>query len=225
MIVDKLEDTLNGGYGGLYGEVVTEDTYKLKQLKFVPDVIFDLGANVGVFSRFARELFPDARIFAVEPDPENYEHLMKFSIGYNIDVLNRAIGIGSIYRCFGAANGAHESYISRGFGFNTTEMRTIVKTDIATIMPDELIKMFSLPGEKTMLKCDIEGNENMIWGHKPSMDALKTIDYICMELHFYASGEDMAEEVRAKTLEALAEFEETHDCVLDHIYFYATKKG
>ena len=38
-IVDHLNQTLNGGYNGLYGEVVTEDCYHLKTLDFVPEMI------------------------------------------------------------------------------------------------------------------------------------------------------------------------------------------
>ena len=66
----KLEESLNGGYKGLYGEVVDRDEYHLRDLadvvsindpkfihdpghprgfNFIPDVVIDLGANVGVF--------------------------------------------------------------------------------------------------------------------------------------------------------------------------------
>ena len=76
----ELENTLNGGYNGLYGEVVTEDCYRLKTLGFVPDVIFDLGANIGVFTRYARDMFNNAKIISVEPNLDNFENLKTFSL-------------------------------------------------------------------------------------------------------------------------------------------------
>jgi FkbM family methyltransferase len=36
-----------------------------------PDVIFDLGANIGMSAVYMRTLYPQARIFAFEPDPVN----------------------------------------------------------------------------------------------------------------------------------------------------------
>src|SRR5271154_1216058 len=99
-IVERIEDTLNGGYGGLYGEVVTHDCYRLKKLPFIPEIIYDMGSNVGCFSLFAKSLFPNAKIIAVEPDDENYSHYLRFVATKYKDVLiiHRAIGApGQVY--------------------------------------------------------------------------------------------------------------------------------
>ena len=69
MVVEKLEQTLNGGYNGLYHEVAVADCYKLRTIKFTPNVFIDIGSNVGVAARLARELFPNALIVCVEPEP------------------------------------------------------------------------------------------------------------------------------------------------------------
>jgi hypothetical protein len=112
-LATRLEDTLGGGWPGLYGEVVTEDCYRLRQLDFVPDIVFDIGANVGTFTRHARSLWPRAVIVAVEPDKANCAHFRKFTPMHNIFLLEAAIGVCDIWRCTTAANGAGEATHSR----------------------------------------------------------------------------------------------------------------
>ena len=227
MIVDKLEDTLNGGYGGLYGEVVTEDTYGLRKIKGPIDVIIDIGANVGCFTRFARELFPNAKIIAVEPDMENFIHLQKFTDSPNISFIRKALGYGHVSRVRGAPNGAHESYLTPGPGLPERYLlATTEATPIEAVMLDELVNQYVLPGDRAIMKIDCEGAENLIWGHKPSMEALKKMDYIMLELHYcvavgdHAAIKDMCE----KTVIGVMELTKTHDCEYEHIYFNAIRK-
>jgi FkbM family methyltransferase len=192
----ELENTLNGGYNAVYEEVVTADCYKLKDLDFVPDIIFDLGANVGVFTRHARDIFPNAKIISVEPHLENFVHLENFTKSDNIVFINMAIGKGKIFKFDLPHNhhGAHESYISSdvksekisAISTQYWEESEAQKVTTESIMPDKLIKKYLSNGQKSYLKLDIEGNENIIWTHKPSMEALKSIDFISMELHFLA---------------------------------------
>lgn len=223
----KLEQTLNGGYAGLYGEVVTEDCYGLRKLNFSPDVIIDMGANVGVFSRFARELFPESKIISIEPDADNFSNLIKFTSQDNAIFINKAIGVGKIWRCLQDINGAHESYLSSGLGLPLVVgqlIPKIVETEIQTIMPDELISEYIKDGMKSIAKVDVEGGENAIFTHSPSMEALKKIDYIAMEIHWTALSGAQIEEVQQKTFESLASFIPTHNCRLINTMFYATKK-
>ena len=209
----ELENSLNGGYKGLYGEVVTEDCYRLKQLDFVPDIIFDLGSNIGVFTRYAKDLFPSAHIISVEPHIDNFLSLKKFTESSNIDFINKAIGVGTIYRVPNDINGAHESYINDS-RFNATECDCV--------MPNELIATYLKDGKKSFLKLDIEGNENVIWKHSLSMRALKQIDFIAMELHFLATN--WTEEDKANTYNVMQSFKDTHECEYLPPMFYAKKK-
>lgn len=228
MIVKKLEQTLKGGFNGLYAEVVTEDVYRLRTIDFTPDIIFDLGANVGVFTRYARTLFPDAIIISVEPNEENFAHLKKFTSDNNTIFINKAIGRGNIHHATTAANGSGECYFSEGLGYYPDQIMgagNLEKSFVQSIMPDELINIYLKPGMKSLLKLDIEGAENIIWQDTSSMKALMQMDYICAELHFYAHiGGATHDEVLKVTHHALKSFESTHDCILEHIHFYATKK-
>jgi FkbM family methyltransferase len=228
----KLEETLNGGYNGLYGEVVTYDIYRLKKIPFKPDIIFDFGANIGVFTRYARTLFHDALIVSVEPHPDNIKLFKEFTNDKNNILIEKAIGRGKMWHNLGAVNGSGESYVSSGLGFENEMMRNAVDNSlgiedsmIKCAMPDEIISQYWKQGMKAILKVDIEGGENIIYGHQSSMDIIKQIDYITMEVHWYALTGGLAyDEVKAATLRAIEELKETHTTELDNVTFWALKK-
>jgi len=219
----KLEETLNGGYGGLYGEVVTEDCYRLRQLKFVPDVVFDIGANIGIFTRFARSLFPKAFIVAVEPHPQNIQDWKRFTPPEKrTTLLPVALGTGKVFRGTTAANGAGESYLSPGLGFSESDLAQNHERCWAVCLTlNNIVEV--MQSEKVLIKIDCEGAENSIWEHKPSMDVLKRCDYITMELHDYAMGTEHSKVVEV-TNSALKSLEATHDCERNGVYFWATKR-
>jgi len=59
----------------IFQEVVVRGNYPFDKLPFTPVVVADCGANVGFFSCLARVAFPEARIFAWEPDARNFRRL------------------------------------------------------------------------------------------------------------------------------------------------------
>lgn len=226
-MIESIDQALNGGYKGLHWEVTEDDTYRLKSLPFIPDLFIDFGANIGVTSRFVRELFPDCKIVSVEPDSSNCEIFRQFTNDENIILIEKAIGIGNIWKSEGAANGSGESYISSGLGYplsEDTEYNKILKTDIQSIMPYEVISEYVKEGMKVAVKIDVEGAENMIFTHEPSMQLLLDMDYVTIEIHHHAlTGKEIGA-VRQVTFESLARFIPTHNCELINKMFYATKK-
>ena len=207
----NFENTLNGGYNGLYGEVVTEDCYLLKQLDFKPNVIFDLGANIGVFARYALELFPDAHIICVEPNKDNFDILSNYTNG-NVTFINKGIGNKVAYRLENTINGAHESYIDDEIGSEMVECVTLY----------EITNKYKKEEEKSFLKIDIEGNEKTIWTDEKSMDGLKKFDFIAMELHFlHKNWEEIDKENTLKMMDYLSN---DFNCEFKPPMFYAKKK-
>lgn len=224
-----IEETLRGGYAGLFGEVCTEDCYRLKQLDFVPDLVIDAGCNIGVFTRFARELFPQSLIVSIEPHKENYDLAKYFTKDKSIIFINKAIGQGNVWHGTTAANGSGETYLSEGLGYPAKSMRemdgdSVERSPVETVMLDEIINTYWREGMKAVLKVDIEGAENILWSHKPSMDAIKKMDYLCFEIHWYGADAIEWEKVQVATKAALKELEETHITELDNVHFFATKK-
>ncbi len=239
-IVNTPEET--NGYQGLLGEVEINDSYRLKSINWVPDIVFDFGANIGTFTRFAQKLWPKAIIIAVEPNEDNITHFRKFTsnqaskrlrandlIPGEVILMEAAIAQGStVYRYKGAANGAHERYVNVTDGYDKEAMQqntNVEKASVACVMPSDLINWLLQPGQYSVLKLDIEGNELAIWDHQPSMDALKKIDFLTIELHYFSQDSMRDPAIREKTLTALKQFEATHDCeIVDDCYFYGYKK-
>lgn len=55
-------------------EVISGDCYWLRKMgHFNPKVLLDIGGHIGCWGVYAKSLFPDARLIAVEPNVESYE--------------------------------------------------------------------------------------------------------------------------------------------------------
>lgn len=175
-------------FRGLYGNVVTADCYGLRTLDFKPDVILDIGANVGGFTRFARSLFPSALIVCVEPDARNLAFLKHLTEDHNNMVfLNKAIGRGVIFRTVKRAiNGAHEFYHGNGspvFAALAKDNPRYEPLGVEPVMLDELAATYCPEGARLLVKIDIESAERIIFEHPASMAVLSNADYFAMELH------------------------------------------
>ena len=58
----------------VYEEIYEDNVYLLNDIQLhAGDVVFDVGANIGLFSKFASEKFPDLKIYAFEPIPQIFE--------------------------------------------------------------------------------------------------------------------------------------------------------
>lgn len=88
----------------IYKEIFSEKQYKIKpnDIKkfkhlshfdtFYPTTILDLGANIGLSSIFFSIEYPNATIYSVEPDEENYDLLKRNTLLFeNIRCINGAI--------------------------------------------------------------------------------------------------------------------------------------
>ena len=208
-------------FGGLYNEVVAADCYNLKGLDFVPDVILDVGANIGLFAHHARSLFYNAELICVEPDDSNFAHLSE-SPPLGARLIKAAIGNGEIWEIEGIEHGCHRRFISPGVAYpETSQWKKREDLEVLTIA--ELISRFVKANQKSILKIDIEGNEDAIFAHQPSMEAMLRIDYVAIEVHRFAAGEEQAKELNLETEKALATFFDTHRIVWTQSNFLARK--
>ncbi len=212
-------------YRGLHGEVATEDIYRLKELTFAPDLIVDIGANVGVFARFAWELWPDAKIVCVEPNPGNFTELDACCPPGDVVLMNAAIGSGKMWRSRGAVNGPGETYLSVGLGYDTESFDDSYEpVEVDTISLADLFALYWKPGRKSLVKMDCEGGENAIIRDPASVAALQRADYITAELHFHAAHGGKLAEVRNETFAWMADLMATHRLEYIHPMLYATRK-
>lgn len=201
-----------------------------RHFNFDPTLIFDLGANVGTFSRYCRKLFPDARIVAVEPNEWNCDEFRKY-MPVNTTLIQAAIGTGAkVYHVNNEyANSTGHCYLSAGLGYKSEQMEECVKTGLMSEVKINSIRLADLkkyihPNDKIVIKMDIEGSENFVFGDPESLELLKQADYIAAEIHFFGHTHDQVDEVRYVIESAFKSFEETHVCRRYGIFFHATKK-
>ena len=224
-----------------YTEIVTLDTYRLRSLGFTPDVIFDIGANIGVFTNFVRELFPSAKIVAVEPHPANYAALRANAPRDNVVLLEKALGSGRVLRypdildLDDEQTTTAETYISEEFGFTIPDIgdHALIVVPTKGVMLDSLCSEYVQPGQRLLIKVDCEGAENILFVHQPSIDVLRRADYVTMELHPYWATRTLHEWAPGQTEEDAASLasrvgsllSDTHRCTSEPPMFYARKRG
>ncbi|UAA37206.1 FkbM family methyltransferase [Paraneptunicella aestuarii] len=70
-----------------YDEIFIEQTYLKHGVTLKPDAtIFDVGANTGMFTLFAGQLCPQAKLYSFEPIPDVFRVLSFNAALYNVDV-------------------------------------------------------------------------------------------------------------------------------------------
>lgn len=150
-----------------FANVVLDDDYGLRQLSPPPRTIVDIGSNIGMFSAYARGLFPGATIHAYEPSPHTAE-LNRFNAAdprTTLFVEGVAAGAG---RARMVELGA--STLSRT---ETTEDGEIVLTPFSEVIE-------RVGGTIDLLKIDCEGAE---WDFMTDPVQFADIGAIRMEYH------------------------------------------
>lgn len=219
----SVESANNGNYNALFGEIVIRDDYKLSSVPFIPDTVIDLGANVGVFTRHCRGIWPDALIISVEPNLDNFEYLKIDNDHPKTILINKAVGVGRVYRIPGALNGAHECYVSKGVGYSVADLRSpnFDSTGIKSLMLTDLISQVT---GRVLLKVDIEANDSVIMTDRASVEMIKTFDYIVFEIHNFGHTHNKVIKVRKAVAKFIEDISETHNVILESSYLYATHK-
>jgi FkbM family methyltransferase len=184
-----------------FKEIFMEGCYTDGLTGAVPEhpTIVDIGANVGFFSFFAASRFPGARIFAYEPIPTNFNHLLR-----NRD-LNRKVHITCIPKAVYGYSGEVTLELDSDDSFSTAAR--------VTLQPQSPLSAFRAPcitladlldahGIKRchLLKIDCEGAEYDILYNCPQTH-LHRIDQMVIEVHRGTAPE--------QTMESLSGFLES----------------
>jgi FkbM family methyltransferase len=167
-------------------EMFSRDDYGLCRIASVRDnpVILDFGANIGAFTIAAAMRFPEAKIFAYEPEEENFKILSK-----NIE-LNKLQNIVIPHQAAIAGHDGVEKLFLSNFEYghsllkefiveektNETEMLSVFCVTVESILETNRIRYVDL------IKMDIEGSEyEVLYGL--SDELYKCIDRIVLEIH------------------------------------------
>lgn len=217
---------------GLVGEVLVGDCYKLQWVEGPIDTVLDIGANVGIFSAMARIYWPDAYIYALEPNEENldaYSELVE--LGSRCSLQKGAIGAAGqkLFRARHAVNGAHECYKTPGPGYGTSHFTEVSweESDVPCVSLEDVYEDVSsraLMG-RTFLKLDVEGAESHVFDHSPSVHVLALCDYFAIELHRHMGDAGQGPAVDRVTEAAKGWLAVTHEIqVLDGPVLWGRKR-
>lgn len=139
--------------------------------RFDPKIIFDIGANIGVVSVVLANIYPDAKIYSFEPEPKNYELLMKNTATYkNILAVERAL-----WSDTREIDLSPSEDLSNKGGFGIDNPTTIPVT-FQALGSRAACEAY---GEPELIKIDCEGSEYRILASMP----LASVKWIAGELH------------------------------------------
>jgi len=157
------------GSGSCYSEVAVEDCYGLFSYarRAKPQVIVDIGANIGVFSKLCSMLFPEADIFAYEPNPSALNWLRQNAAGTRIRVLPVAVGESSaVVRLDTSCDSTIGQVIPEG----DLSVECVAASDLGDAREIDLLKM------------DCEGSE---WTILRDRSLLRRTKEFCLEYHLF----------------------------------------
>ncbi len=128
----------------IFNELVIDDVYRIASFQ-EPKRVIDLGANIGVFSILVAKKFPNATVFALEPEQKNFEILkrnVEASNAKNIVLVNKAVAAQSgtaLLNISGHNSGAHSLFrnVSDGKG----ETQTVSTVTLNEFLPADIIKV------------------------------------------------------------------------------------
>lgn len=154
----------------LFTEIIKQKSYNWNPPK-PPKMIVDAGANVGLASIWFANRFPESRIVAIEPDPDNYRMLRKNTVAYpQIALLNAAL--------WGSAASLDMDYSAQSTA--GWQVRESGNGKVQGVTMSEVMSMYGLD-HIDLLKVDIEGSEKEVF--ESSTVWINRVGSILIELH------------------------------------------
>jgi len=143
------------------------------------DIVIDIGAHIGAFSVWAARQTPNGRVYAFEPNNENYVFLKenkKLNNLTNLETFNLAVSDKD-----GEASFFNSDHLSMSHSFFETGAEN--KTTVRTISLARILEANKI-GRVNYLKIDAEGAEYLIILNTPP-EILNKVDRIFIEYHDY----------------------------------------
>lgn len=161
-----------------FNQIFTYQEYAI-DLNFIPKVIIDAGANIGLAAVYYANKYPEAKIISIEPEHSNYQLLKENTEPYeNIIALNYALSNEADQELSIVDNG----YGNWGFMTETiSENSESISPTVKTITIEAIMKTYGIE-TIDILKIDIEGFEKELFEIN-SEKWLPHVHCLIIELH------------------------------------------
>jgi len=136
----------------IFDKIFVQNEYLINP-RSKPEIIFDLGSNIGFSVLYFKSLFPDAHIYAFEPNPLVYSKLESNCRGLlNVQCFNVAISNLDGEKDFfvGEKSSLSSSFLKRNESYQSIKVRT---RSLDSIVNEQQINNIDL------VKFDVEGAE------------------------------------------------------------------
>jgi len=155
--------------------------------------IYDVGAHIGFFSMVFARCFKQARVFAFEPNPRNYQRLV-----LNVQRNELAARITPVGRAVSDESQRTQFYIgeSTWSGSLISDHRDNYKADysVVTATLDEVVFRDHYPAPE-VIKIDVEGAEvQVLRGGAKVLECYKPM--LIIEVHYVEAGEQVVSLLR-----------------------------
>jgi FkbM family methyltransferase len=172
-------------YPILIREIFEEEIYKFESAKEKPFIV-DCGSNIGISVLYFKKLYPKAEIIAFEPDPDNYELLLK-----NIEVNNlkdiTAYNL-ALSDKVGEIDLFYESDKSSTIGNTTSPQWGDRKDFIKLSVKTDKLSVYIADKDIDFLKLDVEGVEYQVFQDIKS--SLPKVENLAFEYHHTNAKDD-----------------------------------
>lgn len=143
------------------------------------DVIWDIGANVGLYSvKFAERVGPDGQVVAFEPSPVNFER-MRAAIAGHGNITGHNLGLGEVSATMAFQQGSDDlGATSRVIEAGPENGITVHIRTGAQLIDDHVAPA------PTILKIDVEGYEGEVLAGFGDKLGCASLRMIAVEVHF-----------------------------------------
>lgn len=159
--------------------ILDENEYKLNFTSdFEPKVIFDLGGHIGTAAAYFTNTYPNAKVYSVEPEKNNFKMLTYNTIFYdnvirfNCAIWNKREKVKIVDNGYGLA----------GYMIEPAEIGDTTVDIVDTITIPQLMDLANCD-TIDILKIDIEGSEKELFDLQTVHDWLGKVRILFIELH------------------------------------------
>lgn len=158
----------------VFEQIFIEHQYACPIPELRPRIIIDAGANIGLATRYFKSRFPEAKVICIEPEPGNFQQLVK-----NVRGLSDCLAIKGAL----CAPGEGDFCLQGGDAWGARVQKAGANQQtVKVVTMEELLNMIDFQAID-ILKIDIEGSEKLLLADPGVKTWMPKVRMMMIELH------------------------------------------